>query len=145
MRAVSGHQRQRRLSFPPDADGPIARGLDFTRQALAGWHLLTPPPRAPHLADDALLVVGELLANACRHGFGPRELRLEQHPGYLHIAVSDYSPVLPVRRKTGPDMPGGHGMDIVDRLTTWGAVADGEGKTVWADLPTAGERSFRAP
>ncbi len=57
-----------------------------------------------------------------------------------HIAVSDHSPAPPVRRNTGPAIPGGHGMRIVERLTsTWGTEADGEGKTVRADLPTTGE------
>jgi hypothetical protein len=139
MRAASTHPRQRRLSFPPHTEGLIGLGLDFARQVLAEWHLLIPPPQAPHLADDTALVVGELLANACRHGHGPRELCLEQRPDCLHIAVSDHNPAPPVRRSTGPATPGGHGMRIVEHLTAWGTEADSEGKTVWADLPLTGE------
>ncbi|MFB7950231.1 ATP-binding protein [Kitasatospora phosalacinea] len=128
---------RRRLSFPARTEAPVGPALDFTRRALAAWHLWEPPPGRPHLADDTLLVVGELLSNACDHGGGPRYLELERRPGAVRVTVGDRNRVLPRRRPTGPGAPHGFGTVVLDRLTTrWGAVAGQGGKSVWAELAT---------
>ncbi|GAA2744365.1 ATP-binding protein [Kitasatospora cinereorecta] len=141
MRAASGRGERRQLPFTTHTDGPVSLAVDFTRQALAEWHLVTPAPgRPPHLADDILLVVLELVTNACRHGKGPRELLIEHRPGLLRIEVSDHSCALPVLSAGRVDGSGGHfGVLIVERVTRrWGTVPDPDyrGKTVWAELST---------
>ncbi|MFJ7911596.1 ATP-binding protein [Kitasatospora sp. NPDC096204] len=117
----------------------MSRGRDFARQALARWHLLAPRPGlvVDHLAGDALLVVSELLANACLHGYGPRELVLEHRLEYLCIAVADHSPTPPHHRTGERGRPDGLGLLVLDRLTTdWGVAPDDDGKIVWALLGT---------
>ncbi|MEU3411188.1 MULTISPECIES: ATP-binding protein [unclassified Streptomyces] len=116
---------------------PLAR--DFTRQALYAWGWLpaaTADRRAA--ADDVLLVVSELVTNACLHAEGPDELRLTCDNKVIRIEVSDRGTGQPAPRTPHrAGRPGGHGMFIVQRLCLdWGVarVTGTPGKTVWAEL-----------
>ncbi|MEU8999081.1 ATP-binding protein [Streptomyces caniferus] len=119
--------------------GAVARGRDFAREALHDWGWL-PAASADRraAAEDVLLVVSELVTNACLHAEGPEELRLRCTAKVLRLEVSDLGAGSPSpRRPHRPGRPGGHGMFIVQRLCLdWGVVrhADGAGKTVWAEL-----------
>ncbi|MFD9328919.1 ATP-binding protein [Streptomyces sp. NPDC060065] len=116
---------------------PLAR--DFARQALYAWGWLpaaTADRRAA--AEDVLLVVSELVTNACLHAEGPEELRIACDNKVLRIEVSDRGAGQPAPRTPHrAGRPGGHGMFIVQRLCLdWGVVRTpgGVGKTVWAEL-----------
>lgn len=122
------------------ASGAVQRSRDFTREALQDWGWLpaaTADQRAA--AEDALLVVSELVTNACLHAGGPQELRIGCGPKALRVEVADEGDGKPAPRtphRVGK--PGGHGMFIVQRLCLdWGVVRnpDSAGKTVWAELP----------
>ncbi|MBB1260768.1 ATP-binding protein [Streptomyces alkaliterrae] len=123
------------------AGGAVQRSRDFTRQALEDWGWL---PAADvdrrAAAEDVLLVVSELVTNACLHAGGPRELAIVSGPRSLRVEVADDSPDPPSPRDPHrPGRPGGHGMFIVGRLCLdWGVLRtpDTPGKTVWAELPT---------
>lgn len=81
------------------------------------------------------LLVSELVTNAVRHASGAEVLRLMWDERRLRIAVDDSSAELPVVRQSRPDLPGGHGMNLVRRLARgWGAAPRDGGKRVWADL-----------
>ncbi|MFI9100141.1 ATP-binding protein [Streptomyces fildesensis] len=81
------------------------------------------------------LLVSELVTNAVRHASGAVGLRLMWDERRLRIAVDDSSTVLPVVRPARPDLPGGHGLNLVQRLSGgWGVVPRAGGKRVWADL-----------
>jgi anti-sigma regulatory factor (Ser/Thr protein kinase) len=87
------------------------------------------------------LLTSELVANAVTHG-GPSDvhLRVDLMDGVLTVAVRDGSDDLPVRRATGPEVPGGHGMRLVERLSSTSGVEphrDG-GKTVWFTVAASG-------
>ncbi|GAA3626013.1 ATP-binding protein [Streptomyces fenghuangensis] len=122
------------------ASGAVPRARDFTRQALHDWGWLPADgPEQRAAAEDALLVVSELVTNACLHADGPEEVRIGCGPKLLRIEVADRGPGLPSPRTPHrPGRPGGHGMFIVQRLCLdWGVVRhpDGTaGKTVWAEL-----------
>jgi anti-sigma regulatory factor (Ser/Thr protein kinase) len=116
---------------------PLAR--DFTRQALYAWGWLpagTADQRAA--AEDVLLVVSELVTNACLHAEGPAELWIRCDNKVLRIEVSDRGAGNPEPRTPHrAGRPGGHGMFIVQRLCLdWGVVRNpgAAGKTVWAEL-----------
>ncbi|MFG3229949.1 ATP-binding protein [Kitasatospora sp. NPDC048194] len=128
------------MSFAGQVEMPVACGRDFVRRALARWHLPGPGPGAkPALLDDVLLVTAELLANACLHGGGPRELALERRPGVLRVEVADASAARPRRLTPASGSPGGYGLLIVERLAArWGTTVRAGGKTVWAELATTG-------
>ncbi|MEU9503999.1 ATP-binding protein [Streptomyces sp. NPDC048196] len=119
--------------------GAVARGRDFARQALHDWGWL-PAASADQraAAEDVLLVVSELVTNACLHAEGPEELRLRCTSKMLRLEVTDLGAGSPAPRSPHrPGRPGGHGMFIVQRLCLdWGVVRnpDGTGKTVWAEL-----------
>ncbi|WUX86314.1 ATP-binding protein [Streptomyces sp. NBC_01426] len=100
--------------------------------------------------DDVLLLVSEVVTNACLHAGGPRELVLRHAPGRLRVEVSDDNPEPPRRRVSGDrGRPGGHGLVVLERLArSWGAQPSGGagvGKTVWLEVPGPGTDSARTP
>jgi len=121
------------------ASGAVPRARDFAREALGDWGWLpaaTADQRAA--AEDVLLVVSELVTNACLHADGPEELRVVCTDKVLRLEVVDLGAGTPAPRTPHrAGRPGGHGMFIVQRLCLdWGVVRnpDGAGKTVWAEL-----------
>lgn len=128
----------RRLTLTGES-GIVPRARDFTRQALHDWGWL-PASSADRTAaaEDVLLVVSELVTNACLHAGGPEELRLWRSAKSLRMEVVDGGDGEPAPRTPHrAGRPGGHGMFIVQRLCLdWGVIRDAErpGKTVWAEL-----------
>jgi PAS domain S-box-containing protein len=79
-------------------------------------------------------IIGELLANAVRHGKGPVRLRLIRHMK-LTCEVFDTSPGPPLPRHPEATDEGGRGLVLVAELCTrWGVRRTGDGKIVWAEL-----------
>ncbi|MFI9627185.1 ATP-binding protein [Streptomyces sp. NPDC052042] len=119
--------------------GVVPTARDFARQALHAWGWL-PASGADGraAAEDVLLVVSELVTNACLHAEGPEEIRLACTAKVLRVEVVDAGAGQPAPRtphRSG--RPGGHGMFIVQRLCLdWGVlrVPGRPGKTVWAEL-----------
>ncbi|MGW1137414.1 ATP-binding protein [Streptomyces zhihengii] len=123
--------------------GVVGRCRDFTHEALRDWGW----PRADgpepwqdppgELVEDVLLLVSEIVTNACLHAGGPRELALHQDARLLRIEVADADPAPPHRRAPGDlAQPGGHGLIILERLSDrWGSEPRGTGKVVWAEVP----------
>ncbi|MFJ7265434.1 ATP-binding protein [Streptomyces sp. NPDC099050] len=126
---------------------------DFTRRALTEWQWLpgagsgagglayghAGEDETAEAADDVLLLVSEVVANACMHAGGPESLLLRYTAERLRIEVTDPSPVVPVYRfPADPARPGGHGLLIVKRLAgAWGAdPVDNGGKCVWVEVAT---------
>ncbi|CAM5349372.1 non-specific serine/threonine protein kinase OS=Streptomyces alboniger OX=132473 GN=CP975_14035 PE=3 SV=1 [Streptomyces alboniger] len=137
--AVSSRGRQvRGLSFEGQS-GVVPLARDFTRQALYEWGWL-PAASADQraAAEDVLLVVSELVTNACLHAEGPDELRIACDNKVIRLEVSDKGTGQPSPRTPHrAGRPGGHGMFIVQRLCLdWGVVRSpgAAGKTVWAEL-----------
>lgn len=99
-------RRARRLNFD-GASGVVPLARDFARQALYEWGWLpaaTADQRAA--AEDVLLVVSELVTNACLHAEGPDELLIACENKVLRVEVSDRGRVSPRRaRRTGPGGP----------------------------------------
>ncbi|MET9057930.1 ATP-binding protein [Streptomyces antibioticus] len=109
----------------------------FTHRTLDAWSL-------EHCADDAVMVVTELAANALLHGLPHStgavvRLRLTLRRSHLMCAVTDPSDRLPVYPSTDdPLLEHGRGLHIVEALSEhWGWTRRRPaGKTVWAMLPT---------
>ncbi|GGX25523.1 ATP-binding protein [Streptomyces lomondensis] len=136
--APPGGRQVRRLSFGGES-GVVPLARDFTRQALYAWGWL-PAASADQraAAEDVLLVVSELVTNACLHAEGPDQLRITCDNKVIRIEVSDRGTGQPAPRTPHrAGRPGGHGMFIVQRLCLdWGVVRSPgvAGKTVWAEL-----------
>ncbi|WTW93916.1 ATP-binding protein [Streptomycetaceae bacterium NBC_01309] len=95
------------------------------------------PRIAPDTARDVLMVVGELVANACRHAPGPCRLSVEVVSDSVDVAVQDSgsSRLGPARRREPP----GYGLWIVARLTKGIHVLPiPGGKVVRASVPLGG-------
>lgn len=107
---------------------PLARHLVAT--LLCEWGLLD-------LADDAQLVLGELVANSVEHARGAT-LRItvtRTGPAHVRVAVEDKSRTRPQVVTAGPDDEGGRGLFLVDALSErWGVDVLRRGKRMWADL-----------
>jgi hypothetical protein len=134
-----GRGRQvRRLDFDGES-GVVPLARDFARQALYAWGWL-PAASADQraAAEDVLLVVSELVTNACLHAEGPAEMWITCDNKVIRIEVSDRGTGQPSPRTPHrAGRPGGHGMFIVQRLCLdWGVVRIPGvlGKKVWAEL-----------
>jgi histidine kinase-like protein len=122
--------------FPSPGSAKAAR--DFTRATLRDWDMSA-------LADEAELVVCELVTNALQHGIpgagklgGPRlaRLRLLAQAPFLMCVVADPGRGIPVLREADHDAETGRGLTLVDACCVrWGwHLLDEGGKVVWALL-----------
>ncbi|MFD9488005.1 ATP-binding protein [Streptomyces sp. NPDC059991] len=140
----AGRSQIRRLELF-GTKGVVTRCRDFTAHALADWGWTTAVREEDRArVDDVLLLVSEVVTNACLHAGGPRELVLRHEDGHLRAEVADGSPVAPTRRPRAPSLPGGHGLMVLDRLAgDWGSMPLGTGKVVWMDvvLPSRAQRT----
>lgn len=104
--------------------------MDLCRQ----WHV-------GELCDDAALLVSELVSNGIRHAGTDLLVELRAVGSGIVVAVSDGS-TRPVRaRAAAPLDEGGHGLLLVDALSThWGVTARPSGKRVWAELQANSSR-----
>lgn len=115
----------------------VSRCRDFTEEALADWGW-TPAEteRDAELVEDVLLLVSEVVTNACLHAGGPTELALNHSDDRLRIEVADGSPQRPrPRPRKAVSQPGGHGLIVLERLArSWGSERRGDGKAVWFEV-----------
>ncbi|MFJ8668363.1 ATP-binding protein [Streptomyces sp. NPDC093600] len=121
------------------ASGTVPLARDFTRTALYDWGWLpAATAEARAAAEDVLLVVSELVTNACLHAEGPESLSVRRRAKVLRLEVVDRGAGQPAPRTPHrAGRPGGHGMFIVQRLCLdWGIerTPGAPGKTVWAEL-----------
>ncbi|MFE7215051.1 ATP-binding protein [Streptomyces sp. NPDC057611] len=91
------------------------------------------------LADDAALVVSELVTNAVQHSHGRKiTLTLALRDGHLDIRVHDGVPSrLPIAPKPDAHAENGRGLWLVESIASqwhgsWG-ISD-KGATTWCDL-----------
>lgn len=85
----------------------------------------------PHLADDAAVLLGELVANTVTHTGFPARVRVELRRGLLSVACYDDDP------RTPPSLPPEHGglAAVARTARAWGCLPTlGGGKVVWATL-----------
>ncbi|MCX4782240.1 ATP-binding protein [Streptomyces sp. NBC_01264] len=124
--------RRRRLGLR-SVRGAVGKGRDFTRRTLRDWGW-----DGRESAEDALLVVSELVTNAALHAHGCEELVLTAGET-LRIEVLDGVAALPrPGAARHPGVPGGHGLYLVRRLSDrWGCYPLGTGKVVWAEIESS--------
>ncbi|MEU1216405.1 SpoIIE family protein phosphatase [Streptomyces sp. NPDC005791] len=109
----------------------LSEARAIVRQALTDWDLAG-------LADDAVLVTGELLVNVLLHTEGGAVLTLEVLPEpvrRVRLSVQDRSSVWPRRRTPGETSTSGRGLLLLDAVAArWGVEPRGEGKAVWCEI-----------
>ncbi|MEV7689747.1 ATP-binding protein [Streptomyces bungoensis] len=120
--------------LPPGADA-VSALRRWARAVLADWSV------AEAVAEDALLVVSELLTNAVVHALPPAVLRLSWDGragrGTLRVEVTDAGPARPAGQPPAGIDPDEHGRgeEIVHALAErHGVRVHPGGITRWADL-----------
>lgn len=110
----------------------VARHL--LRDALENWE--GPYAASGELADDATLLVSELVTNAVLHGRPDVTMGVELIGRRLRVEVADCSAELPVLQADSTVALGGRGVALVDAYADrWGVESRApEGKTVWFEL-----------
>lgn len=115
------------IDLPLGEEAPRA-ARHALRPILQGWGLAD-----EDFLDAAAIVVGELVANAVRHGGGCLELQLSLHNGQVTVSAADGSAVVPRRREA--DIDGGRGIAMIEALShSWGVENHNGGKRVWVRL-----------
>ena len=93
-------------------------------------------------ADDASLLLSELLANVALHARTSCSVKVSATADRLRVEVEDRSPVLPRVQHFAIDTTTGRGLQLVDRVAeSWGAEPTSGGKQVWFCLDRQGARS----
>lgn len=110
--------------LPPAAES-VREARAMVRETARGL------PRA--VVEDAELLVSEVMSNAVQHGGPEVRLSLATSDVSLLVMVYDSGGGVPVVRNTGPEVPSGRGLRMVQHVAAdWGVEpADGGGKTVW--------------
>ncbi len=117
------------LKIPPISAG-IGEARRFARDQLAICGLTG-------LADNATLLISELVTNALLHGGEGAVLTLTVDDLRVRAEVRDSSPAIPVVRNYSETSTTGRGMVIVDALAAaWGTYPVAGGKVVWFELGT---------
>lgn len=123
------------LGTEPDS---VPRARRFARSVVA--------PEAEELADDAELVVAELVTNAVLHGEPPVVVRVGASPGCARIEVEDTGRALPMRVLQRTDAMTGRGLSLVSALSAgWGVEPRQQGKAVWSELRAKTGTSMTRP
>ncbi len=134
--AVSAAVDEERPSVVQKLWPPAAQSVSRARQLLIAhveaWGL-------PQVADDAGLVVSELVTNAITHAHPPYghliATRFERLADGVRIEVHDAGDGTPEPRDAPAEEESGRGLGLVEALTrgAWGVTdRDGPGKVVWA-------------
>ncbi len=91
------------------------------------------------LADKAMLVTAELLANAVMHARTEMSLSIEPAGDGVRVEVTDGSDILPRWTPSSPTATSGRGLLLVTRLSSsWGVdPLPSGGKRVWAKVNAA--------
>lgn len=116
----------------PHAPASVAVARQRLYSDLVAWGIFEP------VADDAALVVSELISNALRHArplpSGEIEVAWTMSDGAVEVAVSDGgSSTEPRLARPSLSSLGGRGLGIVQHLATrWGVRYDDGATTVWA-------------
>ncbi|KPC64708.1 ATP-binding protein [Streptomyces chattanoogensis] len=122
------------LPHIPEAVSVVRRRV---RTVLADWNL------APGLAEDALLVISEMITNAVVHALPPAVLRLSlvvDGSNALRVEVTDAGPATADGRPVVEPHAGEHGrgLGIVTALAAeYGTQVHAGGITRWAELLAA--------
>jgi anti-sigma regulatory factor (Ser/Thr protein kinase) len=103
------------------------------------------------IADDATVIISELISNALRHArplpSGDIRVAWSRQGDLIQLAVSDGGAMTePRRARATLSSLGGRGLGIVESLADgWGVLHDEVGTTVWATLHAPQTSNGHAP
>jgi GAF domain-containing protein/anti-sigma regulatory factor (Ser/Thr protein kinase) len=113
--------------------GAVRTARHFVRDALS-------ESAVKRFADDAELVVAELVTNAVLHAAPPLRVTVRASASGVRIDVADGAERPPVRPTANPEAMTGRGLALVAALSSqWGFETAGAGKVVWTELGETGD------
>ncbi|MFD3580988.1 ATP-binding protein [Streptomyces sp. NPDC058683] len=116
------------------APAVVSQARRLTRAFLRLWKV------NGELADNVVLAVSELVANAVEHGTGDVGLRVRNPDEELRIEVTDDNPIPAELRPVDDEDVSGRGLLLVAALAQkWGVSNDG--KTTWCVFRVPARRS----
>ena len=119
-----------RQDFPAEPSA-VAAARGFAQRAVRRL-------ACPECADDALLVVSELVTNAIRAGAQRIGVDITRDGTVLRIRVTDDGVGWPRMHRPGPNTAHGRGLVLVAAVAAdWGVEPRTAGKEVWAALSVA--------
>ncbi|MGW4597454.1 ATP-binding protein [Streptomyces sp. NPDC004457] len=126
---------------PTEAEVPLPSRPESaaTARRLAQVVVLRTWRLTPKLAEDAVLLVSELVGNAVRHtGARVFGLRMRRRTGWIRVEVRDPSRGLPCLMPVQELDVSGRGLFLVDKLADrWGVDLLPRGKTTWFEMRVA--------
>ncbi|QMV09752.1 ATP-binding protein [Streptomyces lincolnensis] len=126
---------------PTDAEVPLPSRPESaaTARRLAQVVVLREWGLTPKMAEDAVLLVSELVGNAVRHtGARVFGLRMRRRRGWIRVEVRDPSRGLPCLMPVQHMDISGRGLFLVDKLSDrWGVDLLPRGKTTWFEMRVA--------
>ncbi len=106
----------------------VRSGRRFVQQTVAGWGY-------PELADDAALVVSELITNVVLHARTAMAVTVRNSGAGVRLEVADESGEMPRLRVHTAESGTGRGLYVVAAVAAaWGADPVAKGKVVWVEL-----------
>ncbi len=90
---------------------------------------------AADVADEAAVLVSELVSNAVHHARTPATVQVQYGDSVVRVEVKDDSAEMPYRPEHSLEAVDGRGLRIVQAIADhWGVQAVGAGKCVWFEL-----------
>jgi|SRR3954469_147976 len=113
----------------PALASSLREAREWARPKLQAWDL-------GGIAEEADLLLSELVSNVVRHVREPMFLCLSRQEESVRVEVGDPSSDAPVLQDPGPDREGGRGMLLIAAVAArWGTdMHPDDGKTVWFEL-----------
>jgi anti-sigma regulatory factor (Ser/Thr protein kinase) len=117
------------MRFAYRLDGSVEE-LQALRSSVENW-----AESIPQLADELMIVVSELAANAITHGQAPAEVAMTRTGQRVRMSVQQHLRTPTTFPSMSDQAHGRQGLRLVDRLSTsWGWGATANTLTVWAEL-----------
>ncbi|MGH9280570.1 MAG: SpoIIE family protein phosphatase [Acidimicrobiales bacterium] len=122
---------------PDGRNGDIAES-EAVRRARAEVVKRAADLRQEALADDAALVLSELMTNALLHGGGCTGIDVSPIVDGIRIEVRDPSRLAPMMGRPSDESLTGRGLRLVARVAArWGTEIEPSGKVMWAEITNA--------
>ena len=132
MSRADAEREQRAAIVLASESASLGAARSFVSAMLELWGCTDPD-------EIVALLTSEIVSNAVRHATGNVTLEVTLlNRDELRVQARDESPDAPVIRSSNPGGVGGHGLTIIDSLSSrWGVERYDDHKVVWFEAPVS--------